>query len=716
MLSETFTIFLYALFNKLTGLQPLIYDFMIPVGAACITYFIIKDFTHNSYVALFTVVLFPLVKDLTVTFFPVILAVYVLYKIIYRPPSFKNYLLLLCTCLFLIIWKIDIGIAGDISIMTVLTIYAFSKTIQLNIRLFLTALAVFFAGVLLLYFLFLLKGINPVSALLNEYNYLSSAQSYGYTGLSNTNPDKVFQMQYFIFPVAALLLGIYIIFHFKNLRTSKNSKFATICLLFCIVFYVANFQRGLIRHSFIEDTDVFLSSFIFFILGGSVYLLCIRRSQLVKFLLFFFASFFLITGFKYPECDPYVVYESMHSKLNSFSQIQPQPHINREIDSSGQQDSFEEFQNFVSKELKTDETFIDFSNEPMLYYYTKKITPSYFYQNPDNLHNDYLQQTFIENLPNYKAPLLIFETTFPPGAWFWDNPDGIPNPLRHYRIAEYLYQQYEPFAIMENLCLWKRKNWSLKNDIKRLFTLKNGSSSATFTDSSFRSIPIDSITTSSEGTIFITISYTGNPHKRSGLIYCKNPDSNVHSIEPLFSDTDSHKIYYSLKHRDGEKIKLYLNHFKNVSGMEVDEVKYVPDVYSLIPQHWDLAMLPYIWSNYDKKMASAALQNIIANTDTLISKSKISFSLPGNIDKSTGNYIYISLDAINEKPIPVQLSYGPSNGTMDFILPPGVGTRTFAVRISSQYNWYAKENTKISLYAPGSENVYLKKITLLKGD
>ena len=716
MLSEIVTIYLYAILNKLSGLQPLIYDFIFPVCAALISYFIIKDFTNNPYVALFTVVLFPLEKDLTVTFFPVILVVYVLYKIIYHPPSFKNYLLLLCTFLFFVLWKIDIGVAGDISILGVLLIYSFAKSIKLNSRLLLTALAVFLSGILILFFLFLLNGINLISNLLNEYNYLSSVQSYGYIGLSNNPPDRVFQMQYFIFPVVALLLGAYIIFHFKKFSTSKNSKFATICLLFCIGFYIANFQRGLVRHSFIENTDEFLSSFIFFILSGSVYLLYKHQSHFRKFLLFFFVSFLLLTGFKYPECHPFVVYESMKSKLNNFAQIQPRAGINREIDSVGIQSNFEDFEKFISTELKNDETFIDFSNEPMLYYYTHKITPSYFFQSPYSMHNDYLQNRFIENLGNYKVPLLLFANTLPATQWFWNEPDGVPNALRHYRIAEYLYQQYQPFVVVQNYCIWKRKSSSLRNSIKQLFIFKTDLKASILSDSAFKNKPIDSVATVSEGNIFITIAYARDSSREYGLTYRKWNDSSIHEMKPVFSDSSSHKIYYSVNNTESGKMKFYLKHFKNVLSIEIDEVKYLPDVYSLVPQHWEVGMLPYIWANYDERISTASVQKIIADKDTIIGKSPVYFDLPMVIDKSTGNYIYISLDANNETPIKIQFAYGPSNGIVDFTLPPGEGLRTFAIRISSQYNWYARENTKISLSAPGGEIVHLKKIALLKGD
>ena len=96
--------------------------------------------------------------------------------------------------------------------------------------------------------------------------------------------------------------------------------------------------------------------------------------------------------------------------------------------------------------------------------------------------------------------------------------------------------------------------------------------------------------------------------------------------------------------------------------------------------------------------------------------SAITYGLPDNIDKSTGNYIYVSLDVVNENPINIRLTYGPSSGSFDFTIPPGEGTRAFAIRVSSQYNWYGKDNRTISFYAPSASAIHFKKVILLKGD
>lgn len=716
MLSEIITVYLYGIFNNFKGQGPLLYNFIFYITGSLTTYFIVRDFTRSAYVALFTVILFPLTSDLTANFFPALLAVYVLYRIIYFPPSFKNYLLLVCSCIFLIIWKIDTGVASVCAVVVTLVLYSIAKRVKLNYRFLFVALGCMLIIFLIAFFIFLAKGINIISNLLNQYSYLSSAQSYGYENLSYKTPGIVFQMQYFVFPVVALLLAGYIFIHFKKLSSSRNLQFSTLCLLFCICYYIANFQRGLVRHSFVENTDADLSVFIFFIISGSVYILCRYQSHIVKFLLFFFVSFLLLTSFKFPGYNPSVIYELFEASMNNLTPVSALPGASREIDIGNPENKFIEFNNFIEKELKDDETFIDFSNESMLYYYTQKITPSYFYQNPLSMHNDYLQKRFIENLSNYKVPLLLY-SNFPvsdesPG---FNGLDGVPNALRHYRIAEYLFQHYQPFVIIQNYCLWKSNKSKLEDTVIHLRTFKKGLYSIPLSDTAFQKIPLADITPQQNGIILVTVSYSKFP-ANDGISYCISKDTVKNKAEMIFQDDSTYKRYYIVKHSVGENLKFYIEHFADISELQMDEANYIPDFYSTFPRHWKIGMLPYIWANYDDKIRAAPVQKILDNKDTIINNSTVAFNLPDSIDKSTGNYIFISLEAANKNPATIQLSYGPSNGYMDFTLPPGEGQRKFAVRISSQYNWYAKKNKTISLYAPGNEIVHVKKISLLKGD
>ena len=82
--------------------------------------------------------------------------------------------------------------------------------------------------------------------------------------------------------------------------------------------------------------------------------------------------------------------------------------------------------------------------------------------------------------------------------------------------------------------------------------------------------------------------------------------------------------------------------------------------------------------------------------------------------------VFISLETENTEPLQIDLMYGSSKngfkGSFGFKIPPGQGERNFAVRISSQYNWYDPSVDYIALVSRNNKNIMLKKLELLKAD
>lgn len=116
---------------------------------------------------------------------------------------------------------------------------------------------------------------------------------------------------------------------------------------------------------------------------------------------------------------------------------------------------------FMDQNLKADETFIDFSNNPMLYFYLERPVPSYFNQYMQNTITPYLQKENLKNNLIHKSPLVIFSSI--PQLWF-DNTDGVPNPLRYSIIAQYIYDNYLPLTIIDKRFLWGLKGRSFQLD------------------------------------------------------------------------------------------------------------------------------------------------------------------------------------------------------------------------------------------------------------
>jgi hypothetical protein len=113
---------------------------------------------------------------------------------------------------------------------------------------------------------------------------------------------------------------------------------------------------------------------------------------------------------------------------------------------------------FLSHNLKGKETFIDFTDHPMLHFYAQKITPSFFFQNPICSHTDYLQEAYVEDLKHYDIPYVVYSMYDPK-----NQPELGPNSFMHYKITEYLNQHYRPYLTINNFNVWKRNGLDRKD-------------------------------------------------------------------------------------------------------------------------------------------------------------------------------------------------------------------------------------------------------------
>ena len=131
--------------------------------------------------------------------------------------------------------------------------------------------------------------------------------------------------------------------------------------------------------------------------------------------------------------------------------------------------------------------------------------------------------------------------------------------------------------------------------------------------------------------------------------------------------------------------------------------------------------MPKVFGTYDKTFETEkVLHNFILVPEELKGEEKYKFSMPEKLDKASGNIIVIYLESENEEPINVELRYGiPCDfymGAYSFIVPPGKGVRTFAIRVSSQLNWFTQNDNFIVLFPHGNKTLKLVQMKLLKGN
>jgi hypothetical protein len=461
MLSEIIFPMLYSIIHQTWNYDVLIYGFLHYAIYALIVYYFIYKYFNSAYLAILVLLFFPLLNEFIPLYHTIALVlIFMVNKFIREEAKFKNYLWLFGLVVFMIAWRIDIGYPTLVATLFILLLFLF-KTNRLffNLKYLLSSIFTYALLVIaLLGSIALYRKIDVLEKLSSTLNYFSSAQTYGHLALGDAS-TFTYKLHYFIFPIGSVLLLVYLIlkFDFFVNQTSKKEKY--IALLFLILYYIMNFQRGLVRHSLIEGDDLLTSSFIYLIIALSISLLSTDRFKNSSYVTLLFIMPVIIMACKVPLPDgsQKSLLEAFDAKIENFAPINENDEKISRIDKTGDetQKKYGALISFFKTKLSNEETFIDFSNTPMLYFFTAKLSPSDFYQNPMTIHNDYLQNNFIKNLSKYNVPYMLFGKV---NEDFFDNVDGVPNTVRHYKMADYFYKHYHPYAIIDGYRIWKKND------------------------------------------------------------------------------------------------------------------------------------------------------------------------------------------------------------------------------------------------------------------
>lgn len=699
LLSDYFFSYMYAFFNGLNINEITLYDFILAPLSYTLYYFLVKYLTRNEFIALLCVLLFPFAEAiLPEGFCFAVLGIFALIKLINQQQSLKNYLVYFSTLVFLLCWRIDLGYNCLLTMPVVLLYYHFfNEKNKIQWKILSKAVAIVGGSVIFLLGLFsLIRHTNLFSKAAYLFNYCVSAQSYGYHAVGDTTLTNV-KIHYFIFPVLVILLLVFIAIKFKELNNTKSQRAAQVSFLFISLFYLINFNRGLIRHSLFEGMDAFVSSFAYIILSTSVFILFRKNSHFVKCLLFFSTAFFLINTYRVPEPKGMKsIFERLVVKIKN-TKNSSLASINSRVNNAPEQkaERYSQFVDFIKKNTNADETFLDFSNRPMLYFFTKKVTPSYFYQTPLCIQNDFLQERYIEDLADYKTPYVLFQGLSDVG---YDNIDGVPNSLRHYRMAEYFYNNYSPYVIVNNFCIWR--NNKIK-DVNKKDTIIRYTASA---DSS----KLKAFIKIKPGKSY-SVKFLFSHKEKCNLVLVGNGNGFSKQIK----DVDETSSYAILDVKEGEYRLEILASENSLEHFFVVESDYIPDYFSERTLTYNFEKLPYVWGTYDKKLLE---EKTLFETNVVSEKL---ISIPEKMDRTTGNTLIVSCKNNTGKTQKAFLLFGNSKEknktSVGFDVLPSDKEEKYAIRISSIYKWYSGKVNEISFQAPDG-GLTVSKIQITKGN
>ncbi len=477
MFAEQFYGMLYILLFGYDGsLDFMAYSFLSFVVFFGIAYYFFLRLFKQPSLALLFLVAFPfLYMFCNLNVFYSILLFFATHKLMQK-TSTGNYLLLYTIVLCLIIWALDVGSATLLTAVIFLPLSFFTERKKIVLSPVIKSLVIF---------LLIISGLVITAIYLRspEYiwenfksalHYISANQAHGYSSVTE-NFNQQFYFYHVLIPLISALgifRIIYILRNKANAPTEENRYILTMSMFFYLIC-LANFQRGLVRHSFFEGSEYYLASTFF--IATALFLLPFLKEEnrSGKYVFFFSLSFLLIVSLKYfPMSKEKTDLERLLTGISlkdldhtiHDNSLQGRTMVNKEFAN----ENYIELKCFLDKNLSKDQTFLDFSNSPLLYYYCQRKVPSYFCQSQQNMVDDFLQLQQLKRINPEQVPVVLY-SNYPTG-WF-DETDGVPNVMRQYMIAEYIFQNYRPFAVMSKRSLWINKSKNYKWEILKTDSL-----------------------------------------------------------------------------------------------------------------------------------------------------------------------------------------------------------------------------------------------------
>jgi len=428
----------------------IIYSIMIRTGfdATCATLFI------------FT---FPIPHDLF--YLPICFVFPVLFLIqkTSKNSTPKRFFLLPALLCILVMWRLDTGVAAIFSTIVFAPLYWWFTRSAFPLSSFIKGLGLFLTSTLfVLLVAVLLRSWSTVSEnFLSAFHYISGSQAHGYARLFDGSYHQ-FYVFHVLFVIVSLVLSVSSVYLISSSgsggKTGKNRWL--VFSIFSFIVFLANAQRGLVRHGFAEHGEIFYYSTFYLGLAFFIGHFIQKRPVPLQYSLFFSVLFFSFIGTKYYPFFPEKLNISQLLKAGVFETLNmdltKENYKGRVRGSEDfKQRIYGDIKSYMDRNLGADESFLDFSNTPMLYFYCQRKVPGYFNQNLQNSIDEYLQLQLIESLNRTKAPLLVY-SSWPPG-WF-DATDGVANTIRYDRIAEYIFKHYKPLGILNNHSIWGKSD------------------------------------------------------------------------------------------------------------------------------------------------------------------------------------------------------------------------------------------------------------------
>lgn len=420
-------------------------------------YLMFSKFFDRDYALLITL-LCPIQAEKTFYVFP--LAPFVILSFLYafNKKNYRGYIVFWVSIAIASLYRLDMGFAlAMASIITWIIMFILDKNKVCIKKVILSCIYVVCTCLFIFISICLVKKIDPINRVLEILRVVLSNINWGYDKIGS-ELEMSFIIHYFIIPISVIstiIILLYKKYTEKDFIENKN----TIIVLILGFIFIFNYSRGILRHSLYEGLNEFiLSTYVIFI-SLAISLIKNKNKILIFVSTFLFAFIITCLSINNDIIDIKPLLVSSIDKYTKFDLYKSEYKKNekRVIISEEMKSIYEPLKNVLDNILADDESYIDFTNQTLLYPLINRKNPVYINQSPGLLSGEELQKQFIdecEGISN-KLPLVLMPLNYGVAC---QSLDGILNSYRYYLVTEYICTNYQPLFKNDMFAIWVKKD------------------------------------------------------------------------------------------------------------------------------------------------------------------------------------------------------------------------------------------------------------------
>ena len=438
--------------------------YILTISALC--FFYLVKYVWNEDMALFAALFFPFYSVWHYYGLGMLVCLAIIAYM--RKNTYVRAIWVWFAIIWCVVYRLDLGFAFGIAAVIALTAYIAVDKNKRAAKQLIGTLAGWGAVCLSVWcVLCAVNGISPIQRLREFLAISSSNINWAYVGIGDT-ASGAFTWVYMICPLALIACLMYTLYA-KTMRehTDRNRWMLLLLLGFA---YLANFSRGLVRHTLMEGAvrvTAMWTCYVFL----ALFISCWRRNKKVflpTFAILILGHTMIVGATNFTEqsiveqaaqktgtfVDAWYTkgnVQDMVSDRNDLSQGQTDWQMYglsteravRTVWDDALTEAIKPYRVVMDLLLDEDETFVDFVNASFVYSALERKNPVYVSQSPLQLSGEFAQEMFLEEMKD--IPLVVM-----PGdsvnSHCSSELDGIANAYRYYRVSEYIYQHYVPLC------------------------------------------------------------------------------------------------------------------------------------------------------------------------------------------------------------------------------------------------------------------------------